>query len=270
MKLRRFLRWVSAGCLVGLAGIGLVEAVRFIRDNLPVPVVAGVERAYAGRYADDPAYKVLLATAPALRSQALAEVQWRLGLPQREEKRIVIRFADTGVLPGTGARTRTRYLNGRKSQVVTFLVEPILSGQAPFERTLLHELCHAVMRQQMGGHYAKVPPWVREGVAVWVAGQLEEKTDQAIAAKLAAGQDPLTLINGLESKAHGLDDYPEDALFFRYLEETYGTERVVEVIQRLFEGARVRDALERVTGLSWEVLQVRARAFSLQYLSARQ
>jgi hypothetical protein len=121
----------------------------------------------------------------------------------------------------------------------------------------------------MGWRYGRVPAWLREGIAVWVAGQLEEKADPAIAHKLATHQDPASLMNGLETTPHTLDDYVEDALLFRYLEQTYGQQRVMMVLQAIVAGVPYKRVFERETGVSWQVLQTRVKAFSLDYIRAR-
>ncbi|HEX9779992.1 MAG TPA: hypothetical protein VGB20_02120 [bacterium] len=250
--------------LLGAAAMpfALMEGGPQLLHNQTAPVVDGIALAYEGRYSRHPEFPRLVAEAGVLRRRALAQVEDRLGLVPRNPERIIVRFAD-GLMPDEPVATRrTRYLNGRTVEMLTVYLEPLLLGVVDLERVLTHEMIHAAMRDRMGAPYERLPQWLREGAATWGAGQLEEKAAVLIAGKAFARQDPATLIDGLDTEPHAMDDYFEDAMFFRFLEKTGGTGAARRAIQGVVEGRPYRRAFEDAAGASWESLQADAEAFA--------
>ena len=121
-----------------LLAIGLVELTRPLREGLSLTVVEGSDHSYAGKYAGHAAYQELLEESVHLRAQALSNVERRVGLQPTRMDTIVVRFVD-GLQPDQPVATRrTRYVNGRKCQLLTMFLEPILLGTVEVERSLTH------------------------------------------------------------------------------------------------------------------------------------
>ncbi len=269
-SIRRTIGILALGTLVAVVEWAVI-VLRPAKPALALQVVEGVDRSYRGRFAGELAFQTVLAQMPEQRRRALAFVERRTGLRlvATDRERILIRFTEDAGPEQTLAVTETRSVNGRRCQVVTFYLPPLLREQLPVEPTLRHELAHAVMRQRMGFRYGYVPVWLREGIAVWTAEQIEDKAALLIPARLAAGQDPLMLLNGLDTLPHTLDDLLEDALLFQYLEQRCGAPCVQRVIQDVVHGRSPRRLIEHATGLSWREVNAQVRAFSLDYIRAR-
>ena len=130
-----------------------------------------------------------------------------------------------------------------------------------------HELTHAVMEEAMSWRVKWLPPWLLEGIAVWVAEQVDDKMAVYLEWMGSEGQDPMLLINGLESQPHNPEDYVEDGLFFKYIEDAFGIATVQRVIYRIIWREPYRHVFEDELHMNWEVLQQQARAHALEAIN---
>ncbi|MHC5042403.1 MAG: hypothetical protein ACYTGI_08530 [Planctomycetota bacterium] len=171
---------------------------------------------YEGKYKDDP---------------RLARI--RKELPAKK---------DAAVQSGAWAEARTE----GKRQVLVLKTEYLVLGAYDVDRTLVHELFHCLHRARLGTKdYARLPEWVREGAAVYVAGQGGERA-RILAAFV--GRDPrideplARLVDGLGGQ-HGFLDYYEDVAAFEATEERHGRDGVRRLLRQLLETADVSRAV---------------------------
>lgn len=240
------------------------------KNNLRLSVVNGVDVSYAGRYMADPRCQKLARSMSDLRARSLETVQRRTELGVKRADRIVVRLSDGPAPVRVSANTETHLVNGRRSQVVTLFLQPILDERVDVERNMQHEMVHALMRQSMGWRYASVPQWLREGVALWTVGQVEEKVKLLVSDSKASGRNPVEFLNGLETLPHTMDDYPEDGLAFAYVQAQHGEETVRRIIHGVVRGEPYRVVFERETQLPWKELQRLVHEFGAAYVQALQ
>ena len=208
-------------------------------------LIAAAAAAYEGKYKSDPRLARIRKELPARKDAAVRRLERALGV---EVPRIEIRLEDAGRDP-SGAWAEVRTEKGR--QVLALKTEYLVLGAHDLDRTLVHELFHCLHRARLGAKaYARLPEWVREGAALYVAGQGEER-GRILAALV--GRDPLIddplarLVDGLAGQ-HGFLDYYEDVAAFEAVEERHGRDGVRRLLRQLFEtadvGQAVREALD--------------------------
>lgn len=148
--------------------------------------------------------------------------------------------SDPSIAPGDMATT-----GGIGEHVyVKFSMVKFTSGQADIETTGCHELVHAYFRKWMSARdYDKVPRWFREGSAVYLSGQLQEKINMMMFRDSHSWQQVMTSFNGLEGP-HSYFDYLEYAFAFDFLDSKKpGT--VVEVLKDVMNGVEVYQAIQK-------------------------
>ncbi|MGH7162046.1 MAG: hypothetical protein ACREID_01075, partial [Planctomycetota bacterium] len=199
---------------------------------------------YTGKYAEDPRFHAVASTIPSRSAAALRRIGALLGheVPGPFE----IRFEDAGK-SRSGAWAEVR--DGERGPVLVLFSEWLLIGAYDLDATLVHELYHCVQRRKLGRRHEAAPRWAREGSALYVAGQADDKA-YALAAHVGVDpriEDPVgRLVNGLDG-AHTLLDYFEDVAAFLAAERRHGRAKTVALLNRLLEtedaAAAVRDAL---------------------------
>ncbi len=167
---------------------------------------------------------------------------------------------------GTHAFRTTRKRGEQEVQLVEFYLEYIENRQMRLADEVLHEMTHAVMREQMDrDSYVAIPEWVREGLAVHAAAQTEHLARYVLARQ--RGEDPLAFLDGLEDKEEAYDNYPEYGLAIGYLAGRS------EGALPAFYDALVRrklpwkEAIEESTGQTWEEFQAGALAEARETLA---
>ncbi|MCK6528633.1 hypothetical protein L6R50_14105 [Myxococcota bacterium] len=187
----------------------------------------------------------------------LARAEARLGLSAPGARiRCVVTTREARRLPHDDWRYATTTTLPDGSVETFFAAEALASGALRLPQTAVHEMTHALLRAAMGETYVAVDPWFREGLAVWAAGQGQERLDNAVARAVATnrGATPTLamLLDGLPSvpgEAHGADDYAEDFLAFEWLEERAGETAVGAVARRVAAGVAPLAAFSEEAGL---------------------
>jgi hypothetical protein len=136
-------------------------------------------------------------------------------------------------------------------------------GVHPFELgvTFKHELCHLLLHAYIP---AGLPRWFDEGMSQWVTGGLAEiLTDDR---RPVLGEAALT---GRLSRFEDLSDrFPEDRYslilayeqsrsLVEYMAGTYGTPKLLQLLNALKNGSTMNGAMQNVLGLSLEELERR-------------
>jgi hypothetical protein len=233
------------------------------RETYPVLALEpqdGIEAEYRGNLRYDPTLERVQAELPALRDRALARAQRMTGLPTSDPARYVVRLKDF-VSRTVGATSQpVRTANGDRL-LISVSSEQVRLGQMDLEGSLAHELTHGLMREHLGPRYRRLPAWVREGVAVWAAGQIPERTRIAFGLYWQEGLDLAAVLDEQPMLPSLGDDYLENALLFQGMQDELGAESVRAFLRALVEGAEVPAAFDQATDLTWlELEELRTRA----------
>jgi YD repeat-containing protein len=139
------------------------------------------------------------------------------------------------------------------------IVLPFTSSFKEFAHTAVHELSHvftfAIVYNRMldnvftRGYVFPMQLWVAEGVAEYLAVKWDSDADMYV--RDAIIQDYLFPLYGLS----GYYVYKEGQSVFNYIEETYGRNKVVEILHALANTRNADVALERTIGLSTSELE---------------
>jgi hypothetical protein len=231
------------------------------RESYPVVALspeAGVER-YTGNLRFDPALERRLPELEAMRARALDRAQRATGITTGAPERYVVRVRDFAS-PVVGATSQPVRSAGGDVLLVSVSSRELQRGSMDVEAALTHEITHGLMRERLGARYRSLPGWVREGLAVWAAGQLPERAGYAWSAAWQEGLDLGALLEEQPMLPSLGDAYLEDALLFQGLAEEQGADAVRAFIRAL-EREPPEVALVRVSGLAWlELEELRARA----------
>ncbi|MBW1872588.1 MAG: tetratricopeptide repeat protein, partial [Deltaproteobacteria bacterium] len=209
-----------------------------------------------GKYAQYDEFWSLVNDISIIRKQALQTVQDRTGLVIANQARFVLKFNDVSARSEFGASSMPVRSQIGDVTLVTISSEQLILGVMDIDASLVHEFIHGAMRQQMGlKNYRALPKWIREGIAVWGAGQLQERTRNVIAAAYLEERDPVSVVHQLDNMHNSSDDYLVDAILFEYIEQAHGVEVVRSLIARVVAGDNYIEAIEDATGLNWNELQ---------------
>ena len=140
---------------------------------------------------------------------------------------------------------------------IRFYVEYFVNGLGRPESTFRHEMIHAVMRLDLAREkYSKVPKWLREGIAVFGANQVQDKLWHELSQAKTAAQ-PDRLIDGLEDSDHNLSDYVEDGLAAAIL-------KLPVLEEALRNGKTYKEAVEAASGEPFDAFVARAKDRALE------
>ncbi len=232
----------------------------------PLFAVAQEVRPYAGKYAADPRCGAFMEKLPAEMKEAARAMSERLGLPPADAGNVVLELVDRPLGPKKDVvlgGTSTRSENGRVVQWITLNPESHFAAGADFDQELAHEMTHALLRNALGdAHHRVLPKWVREGLAVWAAGQGPGRVAFWLTIHWEKPDPVAALLNGLENEKHSLEDYPEDYLAIAAIESEKGLEGVRAFVRLLAAGKNCHDAAAEVTGRTWEDFGVFAAGFA--------
>jgi len=210
--------------------------------------------AYTGKYKSDPRLATVRAALPAKLAAA------RKRIPYKGAVRVELR--DLGS-DRSGRIARTRRVE--EGCVIVLYTEPLMLRTHDPESTLAHELVHCLQKQRWGARGdVAYPHWVREGMAVYLSGQFDERA-RALAAH--AGREPVPtdavsrLVNGLGGR-HGLQDYAEDGAAFLAVEKRHGREKAREFVEALLAGDRAEAAAMGVLGERFEAFELASAAYA--------
>jgi TolA-binding protein len=196
-----------------------------------------VVQGYKGKYEGDARLLAAIAKLPEYTKEAFEVLKKSLGVDISGKCDVVFRFADKGASrDGERATTGTIGRKGLPWTVMTFYTEFVVLDEEDFHSRVIHELKHAGFRGLMGQKYLDLPKWIREGLAVYGAGQLPDRMPQILSNYAFGGKDPRTVLDGIADRDadHTTDDYLEDALFFEWLaRQDNGTHKFC---QRLIKG----------------------------------
>lgn len=150
---------------------------------------------------------------------------------------------------------------GSNPVLVRLHAEFLLRGSYDLREEVTHELTHAVMRARMNpASYRKVPRWLREGLALWVAGQGETRVRSIL--RLIDSRKLSVLVPGLDQGKHDFLRYAEDYLAIEFLVKKKGKSAPKKIVQGLLTGRPAVQVVSRVAGLEWQKFVSAARAYA--------
>jgi len=205
---------------------------------------------YSGKYDRDYRFKAALAALPGHLKEGRAKILERLGVDMGVETGLNFIFRDAGNdnRKGLMAETFTISRNYKPVTVILFYTEHVVADPEGYRKTLIHEMKHAGFRSLMGQTYHDLPEWIREGLAQWVADQLEGRIATSLNNKVFSGKDPFSVLDGVGDPIHDLGDYLEDVLAFEWLEKRKEG-NVAAFCQGLVKGEPWRELLAATSGL---------------------
>ncbi|MHC4600476.1 MAG: tetratricopeptide repeat protein [Planctomycetota bacterium] len=230
------------------------------------PADARIDPGYEGKYPPETIQafvKRLSAASPAAFEKACRH----LGLACESAKKPLIRVRDAARFrPGRTAVPAARTFAEKDPEgfrlVILFHAESLMNGSGDPEKRLLHEMVHAAMRLALGDdRYGRLPVWLREGMALHIAGQGADRVRYEFSITL----DAEALLDGL-SGPHEPRDYGEDYLAVDFLARRGGRESLLRLTNLLLTGLAPLDAVHRVTGLEAGAFEAAFRASVLPAL----
>ena len=226
---------------------------------------SGFVEAYSGKYEKDPRLPAVRARVRRLYTAAVRAIEARVGKLRADW---LVRLVDSGSdRSGIWAQVRTEVVSATARNVLTLRTEHLMLDTHDLKKTLVHELYHCLQRSRLGAEEHKgTPKWMREGAALYVAGQADERLRLLVA---YVGSDrrlkiPLArLVNGLEGR-HGLEDYAEDVCAFLAVEQRHGRAKASALLKRLLETTDTKAAIRDTLGESFGMFDSATGAYALR------
>jgi hypothetical protein len=201
--------------------------------------------------------------------QAQLEVSSRLGLVAYREGfscPLTIRFEDSAPSGIEFALAYVRLLTSPKGfqQELVVNLDETSRYTGDFDPIFYHEMTHAVLNDAIGGEASsRIPPWVQEGLAVFVAGNGMNIVTHS-AQKFRKSQVQALLFD-LEAPYHPAA-YAQYFLAIQYMDEKHSINSVQAFVRNLMAGQTVTAALEDAAGLPWAKFKEEVAAYSLDVL----
>ncbi len=125
------------------------------------------------------------------------------------------------------------------------------------KRAIAHELSHLIIGQVTLNPYNSIPPWLDEGLAMYIEGPLEAGFSAAMGQ--AISQNRLISVQSLSSPFSALTgeailSYAESYSLVSYLIRTYGQDKMLELLETFRQGSTYDEALLKVYGFDMDGL----------------
>lgn len=129
---------------------------------------------------------------------------------------------------------------------------------------LVHELAHLLVREMTFNCFGGLPTWLNEGLAVYAEGPLTASQQSALDEAIA--EDRLITLRSLSSSfpaahAGAILSYAQSGSLVEYLIQTYGWEKMQELLAVFQDGSTYDGALLQVYGMDMGALDQEWRAF---------
>jgi len=234
------------------------------RSETRVPCV--VDDTYQGPHAD--AFQALRFMIPGLADATQIQVSSKMGLDYTEGFRypLTIGFVDESLAGGEYALAYVREIeNGAEiRQRMNINLEAYARDTFNFEKIFTHEMSHAIFADAVGiDTFRKLPVWLIEGLALWVADQGEALT-RAEAHRYPAYAEKILVADLEQPRQARL--YPQYFLAIAYIEKTKGAGALQNLVRDLAAGKPYREALADDVGEDWGTFQKNVRNFSIAYI----
>jgi hypothetical protein len=185
---------------------------------------------------------------PQLRDQILTVLERHfddlvssMGLLPRDPISVVL-YTNQTYFDVTQAPSWTAALNDGKLRIP---IEGLAQVTPELSRVLKHELAHSFIRQATNG---RCPVWLNEGFAQLVEPRSASQYRSQLARLFASGNE--TPLDALEGSFIGYNSnqaaiaYIESLAYVEYIRDTYGVNRISDVMRYLSEGETAEGALK--------------------------
>lgn len=217
---------------------------------------AYAETSYNGKYKNESWARELIRDLPKLQQSATKTIKQKLGIEPKSGKQITIELRDVrDEIP-----EEFEIYEGPAFQVVTdkngderiiIHMEFLASGRVDHAKLVTHEMVHAVMRTHLDDDaYEKVPGWLREGLAVYVADETEQRT-RVLIRRTARDKEFADTIVGLEEAERDVEHYAEFGLAIERIAKTK-EDAIQKLAQDLIAGKDAKEIIAEITGESWD------------------
>jgi len=178
-------------------------------------------------------------------------------------------YANESDLRGTYSFNSEPWMAGHTNAaggVVMVTIEPGANQSILMEQRISHELMHVALYRRVGAGYKDIPAWLREGTAV--LAEINPNPDYDRALIDSAAHDSLIPIRDLcASFSPNADQaflaYAESRSFTNYLQDTYGSEKLLSLAVTYADGLDCGRGVEQVYGASLSKLEADWRASAL-------
>ncbi|MFQ5719083.1 MAG: hypothetical protein ACE5IK_06005 [Acidobacteriota bacterium] len=254
----RWVRFVTRRTLVlslalAIASIGLYLSRVQARPGRTSPGLSG-DRTVSAVLDPGAGWFALIARLPELALESQQMARRRLGLtgpPAKVEVRLTGgRARSFAVHPQVA---RTVHGNRTRPWVIDLDLRSLRADTRRVATVLEHEMVHVSLGHAMGEEYGSLPVWLREGLAVHLAGEAMQKLDTAIASRPA--ESPLNLVRKLATTRHSAEDYPLDALAVEELLTLIGPDALPRLVSCLLDEKDWDRCRRQLTGLEAEPLE---------------
>ena len=128
---------------------------------------------------------------------------------------------------------------------------------------LPHEITHLIIGEAIFGPFGDIPTWLNEGLAQYAEGEMEDYLKQALddAIQNKSLISLLSLVSNFPTNtAQAYLAYAESNSVVRYLLETYGWEKMNQLISIFKDGSTYDNALEKVYAFDTGMLEAKWKA----------
>jgi len=132
------------------------------------------------------------------------------------------------------------------------VVIPYMGSTFQFKRVIRHELVHVFMHNKIGHilrmhniqTYRTPPLWFTEGLAEFWANEWDSKTEMVI--RDAFINDYLVPLDRLDLASSGFLLYKEGQSFLRFIDKSYGPEKILEMMENIWRDGNFYTVIESV------------------------
>lgn len=193
-------------------------------------------------------------------TRAMTQATQEIRVPLPAQVNIYI-YADLGAAQAALARVGRAWVAGHAEPalgVVIVVVPPSLNAEIALGRAIPHELTHILIYHAGPEHYAQVPAWLNEGLAVLNQTQPEADFPAALAAARQTQQfiGLRTLCDPFPADpAQAQLAYAQSESLMRFVRAQYGAEGIFRLLSAYAVGDDCASGVQRALGVSLEQLE---------------
>jgi len=225
---------VSFGCRSAPPSAGLAA------EAAPEPPRGLTVLPYGGDWADYPPVRAAQEDLGTGSARAADLVARRLGIsidPDRPRQIVIVDGATSPVL-------ETRLVEGRMTQVLEIPAVPLARGNVPLGETLSYVFALAAISDLAG---EDMPEWYRSGAPLWISGRWERALYHRVLAGPLVPERIDDVVPPFSPERRAKDPLAA-ALFFRFLSEEFGADRIPALSRSLLSAETPAEAFRVALG----------------------
>lgn len=196
-------------------------------------------------------------------TRTLDRLEQEIGATVEDAVKVYI-YANTNDMRSALQTNNVEWVGGQAWPGLGLIVGTVAPGDLDEARRIIpHELSHQVLHQAVENPYGGLPLWFDEGLAVY--NQETPDTFFPIIIERAATTDQLIPLDALASSFpadtdRALLSYAQSHSVVAYMIETYGNEKMAELVATFQQAVPVEAAIPQVLGVSVDELDAAWRA----------